>query len=204
LVLRLHRVLSREGRPYSITFAPEPICWTEAPERLSVLRSQRIRWQRGLCESLWLNRELLFSRRGGWAGWVSFPFTFLFECLSPVVECLGLVYFIGGYLLGHVDVEIALAFLLVSVGFGTLLSASSLLLDETSYHTYPRPRQIVVLLIAAIVENLGYRQLTAYWRLIGLVQWTVGARQTWGEMKRTGSWTSELSTPPSPTTVARP
>ncbi len=32
LVVRLHRVLSREGRPYSITFAPEPICWTEAPE----------------------------------------------------------------------------------------------------------------------------------------------------------------------------
>jgi cellulose synthase/poly-beta-1,6-N-acetylglucosamine synthase-like glycosyltransferase len=204
LVLRLHRVLSREGRPYSITFAPEPICWTEAPESLSVLRSQRIRWQRGLCESLWLNRELLFSRRGGWAAWVSFPFTLLFECLSPVVECLGFVYFIGGCLLGRVDVEIALAFLLVSVGFGTLLSASSLLLDETSYHTYPRPRQIVVLLIAAIVENLGYRQLTAYWRLIGLVQWMAGTRQTWGQMQRTGSWTSELATPPSPTTVPRP
>ena len=204
LVLRLHRVLSREGRPYSITFAPEPICWTEAPERLSVLRSQRIRWQRGLCESLWLNRELLFSRRGGWAGWVSFPFTLLFECLSPVVECLGFAYFLGGYLLGHVDLQIALAFLLVSVGFGTLLSASSLLLDETSYHTYPRPRQIVALLIAAIVENLGYRQLTAWWRLIGLVQWLVGSRQTWGQMQRTGSWTSELSTPPSPTTVPRP
>jgi cellulose synthase/poly-beta-1,6-N-acetylglucosamine synthase-like glycosyltransferase len=204
LVLRLHRVLSREGRPYSITFAPEPICWTEAPERLSELRSQRIRWQRGLCESLWLNRELLLSRRGGWAGWISFPFTLLFECLSPVVECFGLVYFLGGYLLGHVDLQIALAFLLVSVGFGTLLSATSLLLDETSYHTYPRPRQIVVLLIAAIVENLGYRQLTAYWRLIGLVQWTIGTRQAWGEMKRTGAWTSELSAPPSPTPASRP
>ncbi len=45
---------------------------------------------------------------------------------------------------------------------------------------------------AAIVENLGYRQLTAYWRLIGLVQWMVGTRQTWGEMQRTGAWTSEL------------
>jgi cellulose synthase/poly-beta-1,6-N-acetylglucosamine synthase-like glycosyltransferase len=204
LVVRLHRVLSREGRPYSITFAPEPICWTEAPERPSVLKSQRIRWQRGLCESLWLNRELLFSRRGGWAGWVSFPFTLLFECLSPVVECLGWAYFIGGYLLGQVDLHIALAFLLVSIGFGTLLSASSLLLDETSYHTYPKPRQIIVLLLAAIVENLGYRQLISYWRLIGLVQWTMGARQTWGEMKRTGAWTSELSASPNPTSVARP
>jgi hypothetical protein len=105
--------------------------------------------------------------------------------------------------IGHVDLEIALAFLLVSIGFGTLLSASSLLLDETSYHTYPRPRQIVALVAAAIIENLGYRQLTAYWRLIGLVQWLVGTRQTWGEMKRTGAWTSELPAPPSPTMAAR-
>jgi cellulose synthase/poly-beta-1,6-N-acetylglucosamine synthase-like glycosyltransferase len=204
LVVRLHRVLSRDGRPYSITFAPEPICWTEAPEKLSVLRSQRIRWQRGLCESLWLNRELLFSKRGGWAGWISFPFMLLFECLSPIVECLGYAYFTIGYLTGHVNIEMALAFLFVSIGFGTLLSATSLLLDETSYHTYPRPLQIVVLLLAAVTENLGYRQLTAYWRLIGLVQWTMGARQTWGEMKRSAAWSSELPASPGPSTVTRP
>jgi hypothetical protein len=106
-------------------------------------------------------------------------------------------------MLGRVDLEMALAFLLVSIGFGTLLSASSLLLDETSYHTYPRPRQIVALVAAAIVENLGFRQLTAYWRLIGLAQWVTGTRQTWGEMKRTGAWTSELPTPPNPTMAVR-
>src|SRR5215208_1615328 len=77
LVVRLHRVLSREGRPYRIVFAPEPVCWTEAPESLVSLRSQRVRWQRGLCESLWLNAQLLFSRRGGWAGWVAFPFALI-------------------------------------------------------------------------------------------------------------------------------
>jgi cellulose synthase/poly-beta-1,6-N-acetylglucosamine synthase-like glycosyltransferase len=203
LVVRLHRVLSRDGRPYSITFAPEPICWTEAPEQLSVLRSQRIRWQRGLCESLWLNRELLFSRRGGWAGWVSFPFSLVFECLSPIVECFGWLYFIGGYWLGHVDLQIAAAFLLVSIGFGTLLSATALLLDETAYHTYPRPRQIVALLVAAVVENLGYRQLTAYWRLVGLLQWTLGVRQTWGDMKRSAAWSSEVSASSEPAPVTR-
>jgi cellulose synthase/poly-beta-1,6-N-acetylglucosamine synthase-like glycosyltransferase len=193
LVVRLHRLLSRQGRPYRVVFAPEPVCWTEAPEKLSTLRSQRIRWQRGLCESLWLNRSLMFGRGGGAAGWVAVPFTVLFECLSPIVECLGWVYFGGGYLTGHVDLQLALAFLLVNVGFGTLLSASSLLLDEISYHTYPRPRQILVLLVAAVIENLGYRQMTAYWRLIGLVQWIFGARQSWGDMKRSASWSSSMS-----------
>ncbi|HZJ31876.1 MAG TPA: glycosyltransferase [Vicinamibacterales bacterium] len=200
LVVRLHRFLGGAGRPYRIVFAPEPVCWTEAPESIGALRTQRIRWQRGLCESLWLNRQLLFSRRGGWAGWVAFPFALLFECLSPVVEALGWVYFGAGFLAGFVGWGFALAFLIVNIGFGTLLSVSSLLLDEISYHTYPRFRQILALLVAATVENLGYRQMTAYWRLVGLVHWIAGTKAHWGDMKRTAEWSSPLPSPQASTT----
>jgi cellulose synthase/poly-beta-1,6-N-acetylglucosamine synthase-like glycosyltransferase len=202
LIVRLHRVLSQARRPYRIVFAPEPVCWTEAPETLSVLRSQRIRWQRGLCDSLWLNRRLLFSPRSGWAGWAAFPFALLYECLSPVVEALGWAYFGGGFIAGFVGWDFAVAFLLVNIGFGTLLSASSLLLDEISYHTYPRVGQIAKLLAAATVENLGYRQLTAYWRLVGMAHWLAGTKARWGEMKRTADWSqlasSQASTPNRP------
>jgi len=52
LVVRLHRHMRLAGKPYRITFAPDPICWTEAPEDLTTLKNQRIRWQHGLCESL--------------------------------------------------------------------------------------------------------------------------------------------------------
>jgi cellulose synthase/poly-beta-1,6-N-acetylglucosamine synthase-like glycosyltransferase len=196
LVVRLHRILSRAGRPYRIVFAPEPVCWTEAPQSVATLRSQRIRWQRGLCESLWLNRQLLFSRRGGWAGWAAFPFALFFEGLSPVVEGLGWIYFGGGYLIGHVDLDFALAFLVVNIGFGILLTVSSLLLDEISHHTYPRQGQIFILLIAATLENFGYRQLTAYWRLLGVVNFIAGTKARWGDMERTGDWSSQLSSSP--------
>jgi hypothetical protein len=81
----------------------------------------------------------------------------------------------------------------VNIGFGTLLSVSSLLLDEISHHTYPRLRQIVVLLAAATVENLGYRQMTAYWRLVGMTHWLAGTKARWGDMKRTANWSSQLS-----------
>jgi len=192
LVLRLHRMLSEAGRPYRIVFAPDPVCWTEAPENVATLRNQRVRWQRGLCDSLWRNRALLFSRRGGWAAWVAFPFALLFECLSPVVEGLGWIYFGVGYLAGFVDLDFALAFLVVNVGFGILLTVSSLLLDEISHHTYPRQRQIFVLLGAAAMENFGYRQVTAYWRLLGLIHWLAGTKARWGEMKRTAGWASQL------------
>jgi cellulose synthase/poly-beta-1,6-N-acetylglucosamine synthase-like glycosyltransferase len=192
LVVRLHRTLSKAQRRYRMVFAPEPVCWTEAPEKLTVLRTQRIRWQRGLCESLWLNRELLFSRHGGGAGWLAFPFAVLYECLSPIVEALGWIYFAGGLLAGFVDPNFALAFFIVNIGFGTLLSVSSLLLDEISHHTYPRLRQILVLLAAATVENVGYRQVTAYWRLVGMAHWLSGTKARWGDMKRTANWSSQL------------
>ena len=78
LIVRLHRLHRIEGRPYRITYVPDPICWTEAPESLAVLRKQRERWQRGLAESLAGNLRLLCHPRGGAVGWIAFPFFLLF------------------------------------------------------------------------------------------------------------------------------
>ena len=86
LVVRMHRHLIEKQRPYRIQFVPDPVCWTEAPEKLSVLRSQRVRWQVGLAESLMMNMPLLFNRKGGVVSWVAFPFFLVFECLGPLLE----------------------------------------------------------------------------------------------------------------------
>jgi cellulose synthase/poly-beta-1,6-N-acetylglucosamine synthase-like glycosyltransferase len=188
LVVRLHRMLRRDGRPYRIAFVPDPVCWTEAPERWRVLRSQRIRWQRGLSESLAGNSDLLFGRWGGIPGWIAMPFAWIFEWASPLVEVSGYVFFGIGLLLGIVSVEFAVAFLLMAVGLGMLLSAMALLLDELSFHTYPRVTDLLLLFAAVVIENLGYRQAIAWWRLRGLLQWAAGRQARWGEMTRTASW----------------
>ena len=47
LVMRLHRTLGDQGRACYIEFIPDPVCWTEAPERFKMLWRQRDRWQRG-------------------------------------------------------------------------------------------------------------------------------------------------------------
>ena len=65
---------------------------------------------------------------------------------------------------------------------------SALLLEEYSFHLYPRFSQMGMLICVAIAENLGYRQLVTFWRLIGLTRWLRGARSTWGTMTRKGSW----------------
>jgi cellulose synthase/poly-beta-1,6-N-acetylglucosamine synthase-like glycosyltransferase len=193
LVLRLHRRLREAKRAYRIMHVPDPVCWTEAPESLRVLRRQRVRWQRGLCESLAMHSRLLFGWRGGYLGWVAFPFALIFECLSPIVEITGYLISLIGYVAGYIDPLRATAFLVVSAGLGILLSAGSLLLDEMAYHTYASPHQLLRLIVVSICENFGYRQLNALWRLEGLASWCVGSRLEWGEMTRTAAWSTDLT-----------
>jgi cellulose synthase/poly-beta-1,6-N-acetylglucosamine synthase-like glycosyltransferase len=188
LVVRLHRKLREQGREYRIVFVPDPVCWTEAPESWRVLRNQRVRWQRGLAESLTLNRQLLFGRRAGSAGWLAFPFALLFEWASPAVEVTGYIFFAAGLAVGAVSIEFAAAFLLVAIGLGILLSVLALVLEEMSFHTYPRVRDVLLLLVASVAENFGYRQLTALWRLMGLWKWMMRRQARWGDMTRTASW----------------
>jgi cellulose synthase/poly-beta-1,6-N-acetylglucosamine synthase-like glycosyltransferase len=190
LVVRLHRTLREKGQPYSIEFVPDPICWTEAPEDFATLRNQRIRWQRGLGESLAANWGLMFSRRGGVPGWLAFPFMMLFEWLGPIVELGGYVFMAVAFYFGWVSWTAFCVFLFVAIGMGIMLSASGLLLEEMSFHIYPRPGQLLKLGAVVLLENFGYRQLNSWWRLVGLFRWARQAEANWGTMKRRGNWQS--------------
>jgi cellulose synthase/poly-beta-1,6-N-acetylglucosamine synthase-like glycosyltransferase len=195
LIVRLHRINRMRGRPYRITYVPDPICWTEAPETLKVLRSQRTRWQRGLAESLAMNRRLLFHRRSGAVGWLAFPFFVLFEFLGPVIEATGYLLMIIGTVFGLFSWPAFETFMFVALTFGLLLSVTALLLEEMSFRLYQRQVQMLQLFIAAVAENFGYRQLVALWRLQGMWRWMVGATQHWGEMTRASAIDSDRGTP---------
>jgi cellulose synthase/poly-beta-1,6-N-acetylglucosamine synthase-like glycosyltransferase len=190
LVVRLHRHLRFCDRPYRISFVPHAFCWTEAPENLRSLRNQRIRWQRGLAESLMLNRSLLFHPKGGAVGWLALPIFILFEWLSPAVLVFGYVFTVLCYVTGVWSAQAMLAFLSLEIGLGVLTSVSVLLMDELSFHLYPKFRQVLVLFVAAIAENFGFRQLVSFWRLIGLWRWMIGAKGGWGTITRTAAWQS--------------
>lgn len=191
LVVRLHRHMRLAGKPYRITFAPDPICWTEAPEDLTTLKNQRIRWQRGLCESLTNNLDLLFHPKGGAVGWLAFPFMALFEWLGPAIEVFGYVIVTIGFILGFVSFKVWLVLLVAAISLGILLSVSAFFLEEMSFHVYPKPQHVLLLLLGAILENFGYRQLNSLWKLIGLYRWMIGKKATWGAMTRTASWHSK-------------
>jgi cellulose synthase/poly-beta-1,6-N-acetylglucosamine synthase-like glycosyltransferase len=188
LIVRLHRMLAARGQRYRVAFIPDPVCWTDAPEDVATLRKQRERWQRGLAQSLWLNRQLCFMRGSGAAGWLAFPFFLVFELLSPLVEVAGLVLMGIAFAMGMMTGMNFLAFLAAAFALGLMLSTTSLLLEELSFHTYPKARHLLVLFIVSILENFGYRQVMSIWRLKALFDWLRGAEIGWGEMKRKASW----------------
>jgi hypothetical protein len=79
----------RPGWPTArIAFVPDAVCWTQAPHTLAGLRTQRIRWQVGLLETMRLHIGMTGRRRFGAVGLLAFPYAFL-EAFAAVVEVLG-------------------------------------------------------------------------------------------------------------------
>ncbi len=187
LILRLHRLMRERKKRYRITFVPDPICWTDAPEDLATLRKQRVRWHHGLAQSLMLHKSLFFKRDGGAISWLAMPFFYLFELLGPAIEVAGYLFMLIAALLGWISWEVTAIFFCLAVGLGVMLSTSALVLEELSFHVYPRMRDLLRLFFIAIIENFGYRQLTVLWRLQGLYGWLRGTKPEWGIMKRSQS-----------------
>lgn len=185
LVVRLHRHCAERGLPYAITFVPDPVAWTEAPETIRVLSRQRDRWQRGLAEALTLHRTMLLNPRYGRVGMLAFPYFYFLEMLGPVIELAGYMSFAVSVALGWASPQFVVAFLLVAIVFGMALSAAAVGLEELTFRRYPRTLDLVGLFWLAVAENFGYRQLVAFWRAKGMLSWLKKV-EGWGEMTRTG------------------
>ena len=185
LVVRLHRYLREHGESYRIEFVPDPVCWTEAPEDLRTLSRQRRRWQRGLFEALWRHRSVLGRPRYGLFGVVGLPFFLVFELFGPLIEVLGLPVVVVAAVTGDLSVGFLAAFLVVSVLLGVLLSIAALALEEFSFRRHSRNREALRLVLFAIVENFGFRQLVDLWRLIAFAD-IARRKRSWGAQRRRG------------------
>jgi hypothetical protein len=81
-----------------------------------------------------------------------------------------------------------LARLLLAVGFSLMISVTALMLEEITFHLYSKPKHLLLLFMAVLFENLGYRQVIACWRLTGLMRWALSRKGHWGSMSRTANW----------------
>ena len=184
VVVRLHRHLRLKGVPYEVAFIPDPVAWTEVPESFRILGAQRERWHRGLLATLRRHRDMLFNPRLGRVGMIAVPF-FMGEAAAPAVEVAGYLFTFGGLVLGAVNLDFAIPFLLVAWGYGMLLSIWAVALEEATFRRYGRLSDALRLALYAVTETFWYRQCTVWWRFRAFFT-PKHLRLSWGSMRRRG------------------
>ncbi len=187
LVVRLHRYHREKGIPYRIRFLPEPVCWTEVPEDWQTLSRQRNRWHRGLADTLFRHRVMLFNPKYGRLGMAAMPFFLFVELIAPVIELGGYLIFLLSYLIGAINITFFLLFLTSAILLGVIMSVLAVLIEELTFRRYDRMWDVLILVVYAFLENFGYRQIYAWWRFKGLIDYFKGDLE-WGEMKRGGAF----------------
>jgi cellulose synthase/poly-beta-1,6-N-acetylglucosamine synthase-like glycosyltransferase len=185
LVARMHRYLRDRGETYRIQFVPDPVCWTEVPFDWRSLARQRMRWQKGLLDVLWPNRDMLFRPRYGRIGMLALPYLWIFELFAPVIEIGGILTIVLAAALGSLSREFFLQFMLFGYAFATMISIGSVLQEEFTYKRYNEWRDVARLITYCFAEHFPYRQLHMLWRLQGIWQYLRGD-MTWRPLKRQG------------------
>lgn len=183
LIVKMHDYFLRNKRKYRIKFAPDPVCWTQAPETLKDLRSQRRRWHIGLMDSLLKYKRMFFNPRYKQIGLIAVPYFWLFEMMGPVIEIIGYVMIPLAYIFGLLNLKYFLLFFAASILYGILLSLGAILLEEYTFNKYPTLKQLMKLSLYGVLENFGYRQLTTLYRIEGIVKFRK-MKHSWGKIKR--------------------
>ncbi len=185
VVMRLHRHMREKKADYRFAFVPDPVCWTEVPADFRSLARQRARWQKGLLDVLWPNRDMLFRPLYGRLGFLALPNLWIFELFAPVIELLGL-FTIGVAAYMHVlSREFFVQFLIFGYAFATMLSIGSVLLEEITFRRYNDWKDMARLVTYCVFEHFPYRQFHMIWRLQGLWQYLRGD-VVWKPLQRVG------------------
>ncbi|MEO9967838.1 MAG: glycosyltransferase [Reichenbachiella sp.] len=185
LVVRMRSYMTSQKKNYKVAYIPDPLCWTEVPETHQVLGNQRNRWTRGTIEVLKLHKAMFLNRKYGVMGLISYPFWFLFEWLAPIIEALGVIYFLILVVAGQVFWSSALTLILVAYTLSIFFSLCALLAEELSFAKYEKKSDLWKMFITAMLEPILYHPKTVYWSLKGNYDLLMG-KKSWGKMVRTG------------------
>lgn len=186
--LRIH--MENLKKPYKIVYIPETLCWTEAPTDISILVKQRERWARGLWETLFIHKKLFLNPKYRNIGFFFFPYWCLFEFGAPIVEFLGIIFFILFWYLDLISINIALLLFLLIYLVGCIFSTISIFMYIKNFRNYCSPSQITELLLAAYLEPFVYHPVLLFGQMKGYYKKLFKVKSGWGTMTRKGFNTS--------------
>ncbi|RZS98069.1 glycosyltransferase family 2 protein [Cecembia calidifontis] len=186
LITRMRKVMSRRKEKFRIVYIPESLCWTEVPASLKSFWRQRVRWGRGLAQTLFIHRSMIFNPKYGVTGLVLLPYYLIFEFLVPIIELLGLI----GIVLGFIFLEISFlgVFKMVFLVYCFYLQITilSVLWDQWIYGHYSNLKEMLHLLIKAILEPFIYHPFSLFASLKGYLNFLLKKEHKWGVMLRQG------------------
>lgn len=192
VILKLHQYMLERNEPYRILFCPDAICWTQAPDSLEILASQRRRWSRGNLKNILLFRHMLFFIPKYKAlGFLSLPYTiFFFETLAPYLKLTGYIALLGYFLMDMSNLDIILMFIGINMLLGILFSSGALIIEEMAFNRFPKGSHLAKLMLYSVLMSFGYDQLNNWWKFLGHVDY-IRNKETWGVMERK-SWNEDV------------
>ena len=164
LAVRLPQFLTDEGTDASMPVIMDPVAWSMLPVSLHAVGKARQRWHRNLRHALSANLSLFCNPEYGSFGMVAVPYYWIVIILAPVVEILGYVGLMVGFATGSVGSPFVWAYLASVVGYGMLLSVWTVLFQAISFPRDHSASDVVRLLVFAVVESIGYRQIMMLYR----------------------------------------
>ncbi|MGW3384871.1 polysaccharide deacetylase family protein [Streptomyces albogriseolus] len=165
--------LHRAG--WRVVYAENARAWTEAPETVQQLWSQRYRWSYGTMQAIWKHRRALVDKGpSGRFGRVGLPFVSLFMIVAPLLAPLIDVFLLYGLVFGPTQQTI-LAWLGV-LAIQAVCAAYAFRLDK----------ERMTHLISLPLQQILYRQLMYVVLLQSWITALTGGRLRWQKLRRTG------------------
>ncbi|WP_139958743.1 glycosyltransferase family 2 protein [Flavicella sediminum] len=186
IIVRMRRVMEEKKIKYRVFFIPDPLCWTEAPESYKILISQRNRWTRGTIETLKKHRKMGLNPKYGKLGMISLPYWFIYERMAPLIEVVGLIYFIVLIYMGGVHWEYAITFFFLAYLFTVLFSLLAIFTEEMTYNEYKKKGVGFKMILTILLEPFLLHPVILYAAVRGNFDYYFNKNKKWGVMVRTG------------------
>ncbi|WUH55171.1 bifunctional polysaccharide deacetylase/glycosyltransferase family 2 protein [Streptomyces sp. NBC_00442] len=165
--------IHRDG--WRVVYSENARAWTEAPESVQQLWSQRYRWSYGTMQAIWKHRGAIKDRgASGRFGRVGLPLVALFMVVAPLLAPLIDIFLLYGIVFGKTEQTIV-AWLVVLAIQGVCAAYAFRLDKERLTHLLSLPLQQVL-----------YRQLMYVVLLQSWITAVTGGRLRWQKLRRTG------------------
>ncbi len=191
LMMRMNRYCYDNKIPSAIRYIPATLCWTEGPTSLKIFMRQRTRWGRGLIQLVLAHRKMFFNPRYGIVGMVMFPYNFIFEFMAPVIEFLGIIYYILLIIFGQVNWPYAIILLIFVYTYSIMISTIAVLWDHLTSKYYKDWMDVVRVASMVFIEMILYHPLIVIFALRGYIFFLTNRKHSWGNMQRKGFKKSE-------------